>query len=82
VHRLDKETSGILVIARTATAAGFLTRAFREETTRKIYWAIVVGLPKPRQGRIDLALAKSPAAVASGFDPIPTRAGRPSPITA
>ena len=60
VHRLDKETSGILVIARTATAAGFLTRAFREETTRKIYWAIVVGLPKPRQGRIDLALAKSP----------------------
>jgi len=60
VHRLDKETSGILVIARTATAAGFLTRAFREKTTRKIYWAIVVGLPKPRQGRIDLALAKSP----------------------
>jgi 23S rRNA pseudouridine955/2504/2580 synthase len=60
VHRLDKETSGILVIARTAVAAGFLTRAFREKTTRKIYWAIVVGLPKPRQGRINLALAKSP----------------------
>ncbi len=38
----------------------FLTRAFREKTTRKIYWAIVVGLPKPRQGRIDLALAKLP----------------------
>jgi len=60
VHRLDKETSGVLVIARTPAAAAFLTRAFREKTTRKIYWAIVVGLPKPRQGRIDLALAKLP----------------------
>ena len=60
VHRLDKETSGVLVIARTIAAAAFLTRAFREKTTRKIYWAIVVGLPKPRQGRIDLALAKRP----------------------
>jgi 23S rRNA pseudouridine955/2504/2580 synthase len=60
VHRLDKETSGLLVIARTAAAAAFLTRAFRQKTTRKTYWAIVVGLPKPRQGRIDLALAKTP----------------------
>jgi 23S rRNA pseudouridine955/2504/2580 synthase len=60
VHRLDKETSGVLVIARTIAAAAFLTRAFREKTTRKIYWAIVVGLPKPRQGRIGLALAKRP----------------------
>jgi 23S rRNA pseudouridine955/2504/2580 synthase len=60
VHRLDKETSGVLVIARTVAAAAFLTRAFREKTTRKIYWAIVVGLPKLRQGRIDLALAKLP----------------------
>jgi len=60
VHRLDKETSGVLVIARTASAAAFLTRAFREKTTRKIYWAIAVGLPKPRQGRIDLPLAKLP----------------------
>jgi 23S rRNA pseudouridine955/2504/2580 synthase len=60
VHRLDKETSGVLVIARNVAAAAFLTRAFREKTTRKIYWAIVVGLPKPRQGRIDLALVKLP----------------------
>jgi 23S rRNA pseudouridine955/2504/2580 synthase len=60
VHRLDKETSGALVIARTIAAATFLTRAFREKTTRKIYWAIVAGLPKRRQGRIDLALAKRP----------------------
>src|SRR5215813_2117326 len=58
VHRLDKETSGVLVIARTTAAAAFLTRAFREKSTRKTYWAVVVGLQKPRQGRIDLALAK------------------------
>ena len=60
VHRLDKETSGVLVLARTVAAASFLTRAFREKTTRKIYWAIVVGLPELRQGRIDLPLAKLP----------------------
>ena len=60
VHRLDKDTSGVLIIARTAAAAAFLTRAFREKATRKIYWAVVAGLPKLRQGRIDLALAKTP----------------------
>jgi len=60
VHRLDKETSGVLVLARTAAAAAFLTRAFRDKTTRKIYWAIVVGLPESAQGRIDLPLAKLP----------------------
>ena len=60
VHWLDKDTSGVLVIARTVAAAAFLTRAFRERTTRKIYWAIVVGVTKMRQGLIDLALAKLP----------------------
>ncbi len=58
VHRLDKDTSGVLLIARNAAAATFFTRAFRDKTTRKIYWAIVVGLPQMHQGRIDLALAK------------------------
>ncbi len=58
VHRLDKDTSGVLLIARTAAAAAFFTRAFREKTTRKIYWAAVIGLPQLPQGRIDLALAK------------------------
>ena len=74
VHRLDKDTSGILVIARTAAAAAFLTRAFREKATRKIYWAVVVGLPKLRRGRIDLALAKSLGAAASAYAPTPTTA--------
>jgi 23S rRNA pseudouridine955/2504/2580 synthase len=58
VHRLDKDTSGVLLIARTAAAAAFFTRAFRDKTTRKTYWAIVAGLPKLRQGRIDLSLVK------------------------
>ena len=58
VHRLDKDTSGVLLIARTVAAAAFFTRAFREKTTRKIYWAAVVGVPQMAQGRIDLALAK------------------------
>lgn len=58
VHRLDKDTSGVLLIARNAAAAAFFTRAFRDKTTRKTYWAIVAGLPKLRQGRIDLSLAK------------------------
>jgi 23S rRNA pseudouridine955/2504/2580 synthase len=59
VHRLDRDTSGVLLIARSAAAAAFFTRAFRDRTTRKIYWAIVVGRPEIDQGRIDLALAKS-----------------------
>src|SRR5437763_10835682 len=58
VHRLDKDTSGVLLIARNAAAASFFTRAFRDKTTRKIYWAVVVGLPELHQGRIDLGLAK------------------------
>ncbi len=58
VHRLDKDTSGVLLIARNAAAASLFTRAFRDKTTRKIYWAVVVGLPELRQGRIDLGLAK------------------------
>jgi 23S rRNA pseudouridine955/2504/2580 synthase len=58
VHRLDKDTSGVLVIARNAAAAAFLTRAFREKTTRKTYWALTVGVPEPPHGRIALALAK------------------------
>jgi 23S rRNA pseudouridine955/2504/2580 synthase len=61
VHRLDKETSGVLILARSAAAAAFLTRAFRDKTTRKVYWALVAGRPQPARGRIALALAKSTA---------------------
>lgn len=58
VHRLDKETSGCLLIAKTRFAATKLTGAFRERSARKIYWALVAGVPKPKQGRISTYLAK------------------------
>jgi len=58
VHRLDKETSGCLLIAKTRFAASTLTGAFRSRSARKIYWALVAGVPKPKQGRISTFLAK------------------------
>jgi 23S rRNA pseudouridine955/2504/2580 synthase len=58
VHRLDRDTSGVLVLARNAAAAAKLAEAFRGKEARKIYWAVVEGRPKIRQGRIDAALAK------------------------
>jgi 23S rRNA pseudouridine955/2504/2580 synthase len=60
VHRLDKDTSGVLLLARSAPAAAALALAFRSKAARKVYWAVVVGLPLPRQGKIDMALAKLP----------------------
>ncbi len=60
VHRLDKDTSGVLVLGRTASAAAKLALAFRSREARKCYWAMVVGVPKIRQGRISAALAKLP----------------------
>jgi 23S rRNA pseudouridine955/2504/2580 synthase len=60
VHRLDKDTSGVLVLARSAAAAAKLAAAFRGKSVRKVYWAAVVGVPKARRGRIDQALAKLP----------------------
>ena len=60
VHRLDKDTSGALLVARTARAAGHFAKAFAGRTARKVYWALVVGAPSPEQGQIDLPLAKQP----------------------
>jgi 23S rRNA pseudouridine955/2504/2580 synthase len=58
VHRLDKETSGCLLVAKTRFAATQLTGSFRHRSARKIYWALVAGVPKPKQGRISTFLAK------------------------
>ncbi len=58
VHRLDKETAGCLLIAKTRFAASALTGSFRHRSARKIYWALVAGVPKPKQGRISTFLAK------------------------
>lgn len=60
VHRLDKDTSGVLVLARSQHAAQTLTAAFRTKAVRKAYWAIVVGVPEKEEGRIDLPLGKRP----------------------
>jgi 23S rRNA pseudouridine955/2504/2580 synthase len=58
VHRLDKETAGCLLVAKTRFAASTLTGSFRSRSARKIYWAMVAGVPKPKQGRISTYLAK------------------------
>jgi 23S rRNA pseudouridine955/2504/2580 synthase len=58
VHRLDRDTSGVLALARTAQSARRLADAFRGKTARKYYWAVTVGAPEQRQGKIDAALAK------------------------
>ena len=60
VHRLDKDTSGALLLARGARAAAAFSKSFSGRTARKIYWAIVVGVPEIRDGFIDLPLAKQP----------------------
>jgi 23S rRNA pseudouridine955/2504/2580 synthase len=58
VHRLDKETAGCLLVAKTRFAATALTGSFRQRSARKVYWALVAGVPKPKQGRISTYLAK------------------------
>lgn len=60
VHRLDKDTSGVLVLARSVGAARWLTTEFRRRATHKLYWALVAGVPAVEQGRIDMALDKLP----------------------
>ncbi len=60
VHRLDKDTSGVLLVARTARAAAHFSRAFSGRTAKKVYWAIITGAPSVEDGLIDLPLAKQP----------------------
>ena len=60
VHRLDKDTSGVLLLARTRMAAKSLTAAMRHKDTRKIYWALVAGVPTPYLGEIRYGLVKAP----------------------
>ena len=60
VHRLDKDTSGALLVARSARSAGHFAKAFSGRTARKVYWALVVGVPDAAKGLIDAPLAKQP----------------------
>ena len=62
VHRLDKDTSGLLLVARTGQAAKRLAESFRDRETEKLYWAVVVGVPPKPEGAINLPLAKRPGA--------------------
>ena len=63
VHRLDRDTSGCLVVAKTHAAASHFGTVFRSRSARKIYWAVVAGNPHPQQGEISCFLAKQ-----SGLD--------------
>ena len=58
VHRLDRDTSGVLVLGKTPGAAAKLAGAFAKRRTQKVYWALVAGLPKPPEGVLELPLAK------------------------
>jgi 23S rRNA pseudouridine955/2504/2580 synthase len=58
VHRLDKDTSGVLLIARTPRAAAFFSKSFSGRTARKVYWALVTGVPEVKDGFIDLPIGK------------------------
>jgi 23S rRNA pseudouridine955/2504/2580 synthase len=58
VHRLDRDTSGVLLMAKSRRMAADLGEIFRSRQAKKIYWALVEGVPKPAQGRISLFLAK------------------------
>ncbi|MCS0496688.1 RluA family pseudouridine synthase [Ancylobacter sp. MQZ15Z-1] len=62
VHRIDKDTSGILLVAKSRLAASTLAKTFRSRSARKVYWALVPGVPRPAQGRISTYLAKDDAA--------------------
>jgi len=66
VHRLDKDTSGVLLLARTRLAAKSLTASMRHRETRKIYWALVAGVPTPYLGEIKYGLVKAPGRGKSG----------------
>ncbi|MEM8771013.1 MAG: RluA family pseudouridine synthase [Pseudomonadota bacterium] len=79
VHRLDKETGGLLLIAKTRIAAQRLTADFREHAVDKTYWALVTGIPRPREGTIDLPIGKQSILHGDGsFERILSGAGKVS----
>ena len=72
VHRIDRDTTGILLVAKTREAAAKLGKTFQTRSAGKTYWALVIGVPKPPQGKIEAALVK-----ASGPDGDRVRKARP-----
>ncbi|HEY0920247.1 RluA family pseudouridine synthase [Devosia sp.] len=78
VHRLDRDTSGCLVVAKTKAAASHFGTVFRSRSARKIYWAVVAGNPQPKQGRISCFLAKQ--ATADGEQMVVVENGHPGAV--
>lgn len=72
VHRLDRDTSGVLLVAKTRSAASRFGKLFQTRSVQKIYWALTKGIPRPAQGKVDAALVK-----ASGPDGDRVRKARP-----
>ncbi|MGI9510866.1 MAG: RluA family pseudouridine synthase [Geminicoccaceae bacterium] len=68
VHRLDRDTSGLLVVAKTASAAAKLAKAFQRHDVQKLYWALVAGLPPLEDGIIDKALTKGASRSRPNFE--------------
>ncbi len=66
VHRLDRDTSGVLLLARSAKAAAILSSAFRTRRVKKIYWALTKGAPPIREGIIDVPLIKASSTAQQG----------------
>jgi 23S rRNA pseudouridine955/2504/2580 synthase len=59
VHRLDRDTTGVLLVAKHRDAAAKLGRIFQTRSAAKTYWALVKGVPKPPQGKVEAALVKA-----------------------
>lgn len=59
VHRLDRDTTGVLLVAKTRVAAAKLGRTFQTRSAAKTYWALVKGVPRPPQGKVEAALVKA-----------------------
>ncbi|MDR7101815.1 RluA family pseudouridine synthase [Croceicoccus sp. BE223] len=76
VHRLDKDTSGVLLTAATPGSAAFFSKRFSGRSARKVYWALVVGVPDIAQGFIDLPIGKQPGT--GGEKMMPDEEGQPA----
>ncbi|MCZ6453098.1 MAG: RluA family pseudouridine synthase [Alphaproteobacteria bacterium] len=79
VHRLDKDTSGVLLLARNAATARRLTATFRSRDVVKVYWALVAGIPAADEGQIDVPLLKTPGQ--GGEKMRPAKEGGQSAVT-
>ncbi len=78
VHRLDRDTSGCLIVAKTQAAATHFGKVFRSRSARKIYWAVVAGNPTPRQGEISCFIAKQ--VTTDGEQMVVVRNGAPGAV--